>query len=131
MFDWLVLHAMRALYPRTEALPGIDDTDPEAFLARWRREASALMRLGLVAGALAFAVSPIVTVHWPLPSMLLPRRVLDRHASAVTYSRVYLLRQAVFLVKLAAGLCWGQHPAVRAKMAMAPYPPDPGTGRVA
>ena len=127
MFDWLVLHAMRALYPRTDSLPGMDDTDPEAFLARFRAEASLALRLGVVLGAAVFAATPIVTVYWPLPSFLLPRATLDRHADRITSTPIYLLRQAVFLVKLAAGLCWGQHPSTRRAMAMPPYPEDPGT----
>lgn len=120
---------MRALYPRTDALPGMDDVEPRAFLAQYRREASRLMWVGLLAGTWAFVWSPLLTVYWPVPSFLLPAKVLDRHACRVTYSRIYLLRQAVFLVKLAAGLCWGQHARVRATMAMEPYPNDPGTFR--
>ena len=67
--------------------------------------------------------SPSFCLHSPQP----PRGLLDRHASRITTTRFYLLRQAVFLVKLAAGLCWGADPAVRARLAMAPYPADPGT----
>ena len=121
----LILHAMRALYPRTDALPGLEDTDDDAFLARYRREASPLLWLGLGVAALVFAATPLLTVYVPLPSFLLPRRLLDRHAHRVTYLPVYLLRQAVFLLKLTAGLCWASHPAVRGQMAMAPYPADP------
>ncbi|HEY8429344.1 MAG TPA: hypothetical protein VIL20_13250 [Sandaracinaceae bacterium] len=124
---WLISHAMCALYPRTDALPGIADTDVIAFLRRYRRESTALMWLGLVLGTWVFVCTPILTVYLPLPSFLLPRGLLDRHAHRITGTRFYYLRQAVFLVKLAAGLCWGSHPAVRAKLALAPYPPDPGT----
>jgi hypothetical protein len=127
--NWFIQHAMKALYPRTEALPGIEDTDVSGFLVRYRRESSTLMWLGLVAGTFAFVWSPVVTLLLPLPSFVLPRKLLDRHAFRVTYSRIYLLRQAVFLVKLAAGLCWGMHPEVRRRFAMAPYPEDPGTWR--
>ncbi|MBX3269103.1 MAG: hypothetical protein KF729_02510 [Sandaracinaceae bacterium] len=122
-------HAMIALYPRTDALPGIEDAGISEFLDRYREESTLLMWLGLIAGAFAFIASPILTVHWPLPSFLLPARVLDEHAHRVTSSQLYLLRQAIFLIKLAAGLCWGAHPAVRAHFAMAPYAPDPGTWR--
>ncbi len=122
-------HAMRALYPRTEALPGLEDTDDAAFLARYRQETTRLMWLGLVLATFVFVSTPLLTVYLPLPSFLLPRALLDRHAYRVTYSRLYLLRQAVFLLKLTAGLCWGSHPSVRAKMAMAPYPADPDTWR--
>ena len=129
MFDWFIRHAMRALYPRTDELPGIEDTDDVGFVKRYRRDSTALMYLGLLAGTAAFIASPLVTVYLPMPSFFLPKRLLERHAQRVSYSRIYLLRQAVFLLKLAAGLCWGAHPAVRAKMSMAPYPEDPGTWR--
>jgi len=125
----LIEHVMVALYPRTEELPGVADTEPRAFLERYREESPFLIWLGLVAGTFAFVLSPILTVYWPLPSFLLPRETLDRHAHRVTTTRVYLLRQAVFLVKMAAGMCWAQHPSVRERFAMAPYPADPGTWR--
>lgn len=124
---WIIQHAMCALYPRTEHLPGMEDTDVRGFLRRYREESTSLMWIGLLLGALVFAATPLLTVYLPLPSFVLPRSLLDRHAHAVTGTRVYLIRQAIFLVKLAAGLCWGSDPAVRAKMAMTPYPADPGT----
>lgn len=127
--QWLIRHAMRALYPRTDALPGLEDTDDVAFLKRYRRETSPLLWAGLVLAAWVFVTTPLLTVYVPLPSFLLPKKLLDRHAFEVTYSGLYLLRQAVFLLKLTAGLCWGSHPEVRAKMAMEPYADDPGAWR--
>jgi hypothetical protein len=126
---WLIQHAMCALYPRTDALPGMEDADVAGFLARYRRESTTLMWIGLVMGTLMFVWTPLLTVFLPVPSFLLPKGLLDRHAHRVTGTRVYLVRQSIFLVKLAAGLCWGQHPDVRAKMALAPYPDDPGSWR--
>ncbi len=125
--NWLIQHAMCALYPRTEAFPGMEDTDVAGFLRRYRRESTSLMWLGLVLGTWLFVWTPFMTVYLPVPSFLLPKGLLDRHANRITYTRLYLLRQAVFLVKLAAGLCWGSHPDVRAKLALPPYPDDPGT----
>ncbi len=129
MLLWLMRHAMCALYPRTEELPGIEDTELKPFLARYKRESSALIWLGLCAGTVAFVVTPVLSVYLPLPSFLLPAKLLDKHASRVAYSRIYLLRQSVFLVKLAAGMCGGAHPEVRAKMAMKPYPDEPAQWR--
>lgn len=127
--NWLIRHAMKALYPRTDELPGIEDTDVAGFLVRYRRETTGLMWLGLVLGTLAFVGSPIVTVYLPLPSFLLPRSLLDKHAYRVCNSGIYLLRQSLFLLKLAAGLCWGAHPSVRTKLGMEPYPSDPDDWR--
>jgi len=129
LMQWFIRHAMRALYPRTPELPGIEDTDLRGFLARYRRESSTLMWLGLWLGTLVFIASPVLTVYLPVPSFLLPRRLLDRHAHRAATSRLYLVRQAMLLLKLAAGLLWGADPEVRACFAMAPYPPDPGTWR--
>src|SRR5580698_7202012 len=117
---WLIKFAMRTLMPRTEALPGIEDTELDAFLRRMRADAEPLYWLGLVVGAVVFAVSPILTVWIPLPAFWLPRRALERHADRLLSHRLYLLRQAVFLVRLSAGLCWGADPAVRARLALAP-----------
>lgn len=120
---------MCALYPRTDELPGVVDTDVDEFLQKYKRESSGIMWLGLVAGSAVFAASPLFTVFAPVPSFMLPKGMLDEHAMKITYSPVYLVRQSVFVVKLAAGMCWGQDPEVRAKMAMEPYPADPGTVR--
>src|SRR5581483_4416973 len=126
---WLIKFAMCALMPRTEALPGIEDTGIDAFLRRLRAEAEPLYWLGLVAGAVVFAVTPLITVWIPLPAFLLPRRLLDLHSERLTYERGYLLRQAVFLVRLSAGMCWGADPVVRARLSLGAYTPDPGTFR--
>jgi len=110
-------------------LPGIEDTELDAYLDRTAREAAPLVRLGLALATLIFTLSPLFTVGWPLPSFLLPRAVLHRHADRIVSSRVYLIRQAVFVLKMMAGLCWGSDPAVRRAMNLAPYPADPGTWR--
>jgi hypothetical protein len=72
----------------------------------------------------------LLTVGWPLPAMLLPARLRDLHAQRVVASDRYLIRQAVFLLRLSGGMCWGMHPSVRARFALPPYPVDPGTVRV-
>ncbi len=131
MVLWLIKFAMCTLMPRTDALPGIGDTELDAFLRRMRADAEPLYWLGLVVGAVVFAISPLVTVGVPLPAFWLPRRLRERHADRLLSHPVYVLRQAVFLVRLSAGLCWGADPVVRSRLALAPYAPDPGTFRVA
>jgi hypothetical protein len=126
---WLIKFAMLTMMPRTDALPGLADTDLEGFLRRMRVDAEPLYWLGLVVGAIVFAVAPIATVGVPLPAFWLPRRLLDLHAQRLVGHPVYLLRQAVFLVRLSAGMCWGADTNVRARFALAPYGPDPGTFR--
>lgn len=117
------------LLPRHAGLPGLADTDVDGFLRRTRAETTLTVWAGLVLGAVVFALSPILTVYVPLPSMLLPRGLRDRHADRITSTSLYLLRQAVFLLKMYACMCWGQDEAVRRQLHVAPYPADPGTFR--
>lgn len=127
--NWLIRSAMVTLYPRTEALPGIEDTGIDAFLARFRRESTFLIYVGVLLGTFIFHWSTLLTVFIPVPAFLLPAGLREKHAARILTSRFYLLRQAVFLVKLAAGMCWGANPVVREKLGMKPYPADPGTWR--
>jgi hypothetical protein len=126
---WLVRAAIVMLYPRVGDWPGAEDCDLDEFLDRFRRETTALMWIGVVLGAVVFQLTPIVTVFVPLPASLLSKELANRHAERVATTNVYLLRQAVFLVKLVAGLVWGGHPSVRERFALPPLPPDPGTWR--
>ncbi len=126
----LVRSAIVLLYPRTDLLPGAEDCDLDRFLARFRRESTTLVWLGVVLGAVVFHLSPVFTVHVPLPAFLLSPDLADRHAERISNSHVYLVRQTIFLVKFAAGLAWGAHPSVRARFALAPMPADPGTWRM-
>lgn len=125
----LVRAAIVLLYPRTPELPGAEDCDLDAFLARYREETTPLIWVGVVLGAVVFHLTPIVTVKVPLPAFWLTPKQADRHAHEITTTDSYLLRQAIFLVKLVAGLAWGANPAVRAKFALAPLQQDPDTWR--
>jgi fumarate reductase subunit D len=126
---WLIKFAMRTMMPRSDALPGIGDTDLDGFLRRMKVDADPIYWLGLVVGAVVFAVTPPLTVFTPLPAFLLPRGLLEKHSDRILSSNIYVLRQAVFLVRLSAGMCWGADENVRAKFALAPLAPDPGTFR--
>ena len=126
---WLIKFAMCAMMPRTEALPGIADTDVDGFLRRLRKETNFLYWAGLVLGAVVFTLTPLITIGVPLPAFALPRKALERHTERVLAHPVYLLRQAAFLIRVSAGLCWGADDNVRARFALTPYPPDPGTFR--
>ena len=126
---WLIRSAMCDLMPAAGGLPGIADTDVDGFLAQVKRETTPLVWTGLMLGAVLYAWSPIVTIFVPLPSFLLPARLRDRHADAITATRIYLLRQSIFLLKMYSCMCWGQDSRVRARFQIAPYPVDPGTFR--
>lgn len=126
---WLVRSAIVALYPSGGPVPGAADCGLDDFLVRFRRESPTLIWLGTVLGALVFHLTPLFTVFVPLPAFLLPAGLADRHASRIASTNVYLVRQAIFLVKLAAGLCWGADAEVRRRLALQPLPADPGTWR--
>jgi len=126
---WLIKRAMCAMMPRSDRLPGIADTHLDEFLVKLRSDTEPLYWTGLVLGAVVFAISPLITIGFPLPAFLLPRGLLDKHTDRVLAHRWYVVRQAVYLVRLSAGMCWGADPKVRAIFAMAPYPADPGTFR--
>src|SRR4051812_44177957 len=98
---------MCTMMPRAAGLPGIADTDLDAFLRKMRQESQTLYWAGLVLGAIIFAVTPLITVGVPLPAFLLPERLLRRHAERVLAHPVYTIRQAAMLVRLSAGMCWG------------------------
>ena len=66
----------------------------------------------------------------PLPAALLSPEEVDRHAHALATHPVYLVRQIVMLLKLMAGVFWGESPEVRAFLHLPVYPADPGTRRV-
>ena len=126
---WLIKQAMLPLMPRSPLLPGLRDTELDAFLRKMRREAEPTMWLGLVLGALLFALTPLLTIGVPLPAFLLPERLLARHTERIIAHPLYLLRSAMAVVRLVAGVCWGSDPHVRAHFSLAPYPVDPGTFR--
>ena len=125
----LVRSAIVLLYPRTPELPGAEDCDLDAFLTRYRRETTPLVWTGVVLGAIVFHLTPVLTVNVPLPAFWLSPKLADRHAHEITSSSSYLLRQAIFLVKLVAGLAWGSHPDVRKRFALAPLEADPDDWR--
>ncbi len=127
---FFVRTALTALYPPAHDLPGLADCDIDGFLRRFSREASPLLWLGVVMGALVFHMTPLFTVFVPLPAFALPSGMRDRHANKITSFPIYLVRQAIFLLKLPGGLCWGTHPKVRERFALAVYEPDPQTVRV-
>lgn len=126
---WLIKSAMRALYPTTEHGPGIDQTDLDAFIDQYQREAPASLWGGLVVGSVVFHATPLLTVRKLRPAFLLTPDDLDVHANQIASHPNYAVRQALMLLKLTAGLCWGADDDVRADMNLEPYPKDPGTWR--
>jgi len=105
----------------------VQDTELDRFARAYLREMNLLSTTGLMLGALLFALAPVLTIGVPLPSFLLPAGLLDKYANKVVAHPVYLIRQGISVLKMFAGLCWGADPAVRQRLNLQPYPPDPGT----
>ncbi|MFO0662886.1 MAG: hypothetical protein U0174_02990 [Polyangiaceae bacterium] len=124
---FFVLHAMCALYPRTEKLPGLEDTNIEAFIRKFRRETTAAFWFGIVVSAWLFEWTPLFTVFVPLPAFLLPKKLLDKHAHKIASTELYLVRQAMLVLKMPAGLCWGADAEVRKRLGLGAFEPDPTT----
>lgn len=125
---WLVRSAIAMMFPRT-ALPGAEDCNLDAYLVHFKRDTPFLVWLGTVAGAVIFHVTPLFTVFVPLPAFLLPKKLADLHADKISTTNVYVVRQAVLLVKMCGALCWGADANVRRHLAMPPLGVDPRTWR--
>lgn len=121
--------ALLAFYPRVGDLPGLGELEVEEKIERLERESTWLFWLGIVAAAVVFQLTPMLTVRRPWPAYFLEEEQLDRHANGLASHPWYLLRQLIVLLKLVAGLFWGESAAVRAAMALPAYEPDPGTRR--
>ncbi len=126
---WLVHNVISDLYPPTDELPGAADTGLKDFLRRFRKEAPTRLWFGVALSSVLYVLTPLFTVGIPLPSFWLPRTLRELHAQRITATPFYLLRMAMMTIKTAAGLCWGAHPDVRAKMSLEPWPDDPSTWR--
>lgn len=126
---FLLCSAIAAIFPGSDRLPGAAELGLAAFVAKFLRETTWMMWLGAIGSAIVFAFAPILTIYVPLPSFLLSASLLDRHAAAMSEHRIYLVRQAAFLLKMIGGLHWAARPEVRTRLGLAPYPPDPGTWR--
>ncbi|MFT7519313.1 MAG: hypothetical protein ACI9MC_001453 [Kiritimatiellia bacterium] len=116
-FGWLIAGSFRALFPALNDLPGLDEVELNRFIARVKVESPAAIWWALGGASLLFVVSPLFTTGVPLPSFWLRPAALDRHAHRVASSPIYLVRQAIFLLKMFAGMCWAADPSVREQLA--------------
>lgn len=125
----LVRFAMVAFFPRVDDLPGLAELDADAKIAELRRESPLLLWTGIVAAAVVFQLTPILTLRRPWLSYFLTPAELDTHAHRLSGHSLYLLRQLIVLLKLTGGLLWGQSKEIRALLDLPAYPADPGTRR--
>src|ERR1041385_7942329 len=96
------------------ALPGLLDTDFEAFRADFSASAPWTLRLALRAALWAATwLAPCLIGRLPPLRRLAPEE-RETALDALASSRVYLLRQMVLMLKLTASLCYGGDARVRA-----------------
>ncbi len=124
-----IARILAAIFPSTDGIPGLDRVDATPTIRSFLSEAPWSIRLAVYGSALAFVLTPLLTIGWPLPSLLLPRGRLDEHAYRLAGHRSYLLRQAMLMLKTVGGVAWGGHPEVRAALQLPAYDDDPGTFR--
>lgn len=125
-----VVWVLAAIFPASDLLPGIGDLpDVHQRVAKMLREAPLSFLFVVYGATLLFLFSPLLTVGWPLPALLLPKAALGRHAYRLAGHRIYLVRQAMLMLKTVGGLIWGGHPDVRNALQMPLYGDDPGTFR--
>ena len=127
MKHWLVRRTLESILPSTDELPGLSETELEAFLDQFNRDAPPIMKVALTGAAAAYNLATPITVGQPVPAVLLPKRLLNLHAERAAYHRLYILRQTVLLLKTVGGMCWGADPDIRAQLNLDPYASDPGT----
>jgi hypothetical protein len=126
----LVRLSMIAFYPKTPELPGLAELGVSEKIATLRRESTVLFWTGIVGASVFFQVSPILTLRRPTFAAFLSEEDLDRHAHAIATYPVYLVRQAVMLLKMIAGIFWGESPEIRTFLHLPAYGEDPKTRRL-
>ncbi|MBR59294.1 MAG: hypothetical protein CMH54_14920 [Myxococcales bacterium] len=127
MSAWFIQYALRTILPSGAGIKGVEETNLAAFLRQYRREAPPLMRLGLWLTTWIYLWSPILTIYVPLPLFFLPRSLREKHAFRAATHRWYLMRQSMLMLKMVAGLCWGQDQEVRSGLGVPLLEGDPGT----
>jgi hypothetical protein len=120
-----VRSSLHTILPGAAGLPGLDACDLDGFLRDLHRDAPPTVWWGLVGAALAFQLAPLLTLGIPWVAAGLPPRLRDRHAARCATTRIYLLRQATFLLKTFAGACWGADPHIRRRLLLDRPPATP------
>ena len=128
---WLTRKVLLEILPPHGALPGLESVDLDAFLRGFSRDAPLLMRIALVLSVMIFIFSTPITIFLPWPSLWLPKAARDRHTARLANHPIYLVRQTMTMLKMVAGMAWGQDPAIRERLHLDAYDADPGTWRPA
>ena len=126
---WLIRSAMRTMYPAVGRFKCITDTELDAMLTRFFKEAPFMLTGGLRAAVLAYHLLPIFTIFVPLPAFMLPAKLRTKHADRLARHPVYLFRSLAIPIKMVAGLAWAADSDNRRVLGLPPLDEDPGTWR--
>ena len=128
---WLTRRVLLEILPPNGALPGLESIDLDEFLVGFKQDAPLLMRIALFLSVIIFVCSTPITVFLPWPSLWLPKGLRARHTARLAQHPIYVVRQTMTMLKMVAGMAWGQDPAIRARLQLKAYEPDPATWRPA
>jgi len=118
------------MYPAVGRFKCITETNLDALLDNFFREAPFMLTGGLRAAVLAYHFLPIFTVFIPLPAFMLPARLQTKHANRLAKHPIYLFRSLAIPIKMVAGLAWAGDHDHRRVLGVPPLDDDPGTWRV-
>lgn len=128
---WLTRKVLLEILPPKGALPGLESVDVNTFLRDFTRDAPLLMRVALFLSVMVFIFSTPITLFLPWPALWLPKSARARHTVRLANHPIYVVRQTMTMLKMVAGMAWGQDPAIRERLNLKAYDPDPGTWRPA
>ncbi len=90
------------------------------FLDSYLRRVPFQAAIGLRAAIWAITWLPVVFVGVPLPADRLSPSTREKYLERWAHSKLYLLREAFYLLKAISLMGWGAHPAVRERMGLGP-----------
>lgn len=122
----VTIFAMNEVMPRYGEMPGIEDTQVNAFLDEFNTHAHTIMRIGFFFCVWVYVLSPVFTVGIPLPAFWLSQKKREEHLKKYSGSRNFVFSQLWMLHKMIAGMCWGADAKVRTYFGYAPYEAELG-----
>ncbi len=128
---WITRNVLRNVLPAGGPLPGLEGVDLDQFLINFRQDAPWLMRVALSLSVLIYIFSTPITVFVPWPALWMPRGWRARHTERLAQHPIYVVRQTMTMLKMVAGMAWGQDPAIRQRLHLEAYEADPATWRPA
>jgi len=122
----ITIFAMNEAMPPHGDMPGIIDTDVEAFLIEFNNHAHPIMRLGFFLAVWIYVLSPVFTIGIPLPAFWLSQKKREEHLKKYSGSRSFIFSQLWMLHKMITGMCWGADAKVRTYFCYEPYEAELG-----